>query len=360
MKRKYFFTSLTRISDLPGKAFSVEPLPRRRWKTGDYVVGEVVSPPSRLSRIELATGRMVEVVEGDLVVGAFGVRYATLEAVGGWQGIGLDRTMEALTGAGLFGKSTSRSTLLPTLLTLAYRGHVIVEGEKATMRGYVPRVERREFRLPVVLLIGTSMSAGKTTSAKVIVRLLREKGLTVIGAKLTGAGRYRDILAMQDAGAEHIYDFVDAGLPSTIVPEREYREALGSLLSQIAAVEADVLVAEVGASPLEPYNGEAAVEVLGDNVRCTVLSASDPYAVTGVISAFGRKPDLVTGVATSTRAGIELIEKLSGVRALNVLDRESLPKLRAALESCLNQQPLSRRLSGPRRRARRQRPQSSP
>ena len=55
-------------------------------------------------------------------------------------------------------------------------------------------------------------------------------------------------------------------------------------------------------------------------MRCTVLSASDPYAVTGVTSAFGNRPDLVTGLATSTPAGIELVEKLSGIKALNVLD----------------------------------------
>ena len=122
MKPRYFFTSLTRISDLPKAPFSVEPLPRREWETGDYVVGEVASPPNRLSRIELTSGRMVEVAEGDLIVGAFGVRYATLEAVGGWQGIGHDRMMEALTGAGLFGKATSRSTLLPPLLSLALQG----------------------------------------------------------------------------------------------------------------------------------------------------------------------------------------------------------------------------------------------
>jgi len=335
MKPRYFFTSLTRISDLPEVPFSVEPLSRREWETGDYVVGEVASPPNRLSQIELSSGRMVEVVEGDLVVGAFGVRYATLEAVGGWQGMGRDRTMEALTGAGLFGKATSRSALLPPLLSLAYKGHVLIGEKKATMRDYVPDVPVREFGLPVVLLVGTSMSAGKTTSAKVIVRLLREAGLAVVGAKLTGAGRYRDILSMQDAGAEHIFDFVDAGLPSTVVPEKEYREALRRLLSRIAAADAGVLVAEVGASPLEPYNGAAAIEEIGPNVRCTVLAASDPYAVTGVTSAFGNRPDLVTGLATSTSAGVELIEKLSGIRALNVLDRSSLPKLKAILKDTL-------------------------
>ena len=216
MKTKYFFSSLTRISDLPESTLSVEPLSRREWATGDYVAGEVISTPSNLSRIELTSGRMVEVVEGDLIVGAFGVLYATLEAVGGWQGIGRDRLMEALTGAGLFGKSTSRSALLPPLLSLLYRGHVVLDGEKATMGGYVSPTPEQAFRLPVVLLVGTSMSAGKTTSAKVIVRLLREAGLEVIGAKLAGAGCYRDILAMQDAGAEHIFDFVYAGLPSGI------------------------------------------------------------------------------------------------------------------------------------------------
>lgn len=335
MKQRYFYTSLTRISDLPERSFRVEPLPRRRWETGDYVVGEVVSAPGGLSRIELPSGRMVEVVQGDQVVGAFGVRYATLEAVGGWQNIGHDRVMEALTAAGLFGKATSRSALMPPLLSLAYKGHVLFGEQKAAMRGYVKDFPEREFGLPVVLLVGTSMSAGKTTSAKVIVRLLREAGLTVVGAKLTGAGRYKDILSMQDAGAERVFDFVDAGLPSTVIPQTEYRSALCRLLWRIAATDADVLVAEAGASPLEPYNGEAAIREIGPHVRYTVLSASDPYAVTGVTTAFGSRPDLVTGLATSTASGIELIEKLSGIRALNVLDRGSLPRLRDMLKDAL-------------------------
>ena len=332
MTTRYFFSSLTRISELPETSFLVEPLPRKSWGTGDYVVGEVGSSASRLSRIELSTGRMVEVAEGDLVVGAFGVRYATLEMVGGWQNIANDGQMEALTGAGLFGRSTSRSAVLPPPLPLAYKGHVLLGDQKVAMEDCVPSTPERSFELPVVLLVGTSMSAGKTTSARAIVRLLTEDSRTVIGAKLTGAGRYQDILAMQDAGAQRIFDFVDAGLPSTVVPERKYREALRNLLSRMAAVEADVLVAEVGASPLEPYNGAVAIEEIGANVRCTALAASDPYAVTGVTAAFGHRPDLVTGLATSTRAGIELVERLSGVKAINVLDRDSLPTLKAVLE----------------------------
>jgi dethiobiotin synthetase len=104
------------------------------------------------------------------------------------------------------------------------------------MLDYAPQVPEREFDLPVVLLVGTSMSAGKTTSAKVIVRLLREAGLVVVGAKLTEAGRYRDILAMQDAGADYIFDFVDAGSlrpwsprRNTVMPCAAYSHALPPL-----------------------------------------------------------------------------------------------------------------------------------
>ena len=56
-------------------------------------------------------------------------------------------------------------------------------------------------RIRNVVLVGHG-GAGKTTVAKVIIRHLRHAGLRVAGTKLTGAGRYRDVLSMSDAGAE--------------------------------------------------------------------------------------------------------------------------------------------------------------
>jgi hypothetical protein len=99
----------------------------------------------------------------------------------------------------------------------------------------------------------------------------------------------------------------------------------------------DFLVVEAGASPLEPYNGTAAIEELGDeNIRCKILCAFDPYAVIGVEKAFGLVPDLVTGPATSTSAAIDLVRKLSGVEGINVMDPESLPQLREMLKRTLD------------------------
>ncbi len=309
---KYFFSSLTRISNLAEEAFTVEPRDRSGWATGDYVVGEVVGRAGELSRVELRSGRMIEVVEGDLVVGAWGSRRATLEAVGDWRDITDDGTFHAMTAAGLFGRVTSLAPLMPPIMRLNYVGHVTRTGQKMTMDDFLPPIPNVPYEAPTLLIIGTSMSAGKTTAAKRIIRHLKGIGLHIVGTKLTGAGRYRDVLAMWDAGADDVFDFVDVGLPSTIVEPEEYRLRLRDLLSLVAARKPDIVVAEAGASPLEPYNGEVVLEELGENVRCTVLCASDPYAVSGVIAGFGYEPDVVAGIATNTTASVELVRKLTG------------------------------------------------
>jgi uncharacterized NAD-dependent epimerase/dehydratase family protein len=222
---------------------------------------------------------------------------------------------------------------------------VLRDGRKLTMDDFVGPTPQTRFSMPVVLLIGTSMSAGKTTAGRIIIHALKRAGLRVAGAKLTGAGRYRDVLAFGDAGADTIVDFVDAGLPSTVVPARRFARAMEHMLATIAARGADILVAEAGASPLEPYNGDTAMQMLGANVSCTVLCASDPYAVVGVREAFNIKPDIVTGPTANTQAGIDLVRKLTGLEALNLLNLDSIPRLLEILRRRLPsaQQPQVRR-----------------
>jgi hypothetical protein len=330
------YASLTRIAPLKKRGFVVRSLPRNEWATGDYVVGRVREPPRGYSDIEVPSGRMVEVAEGMEIVGALGTRHATLEVTGTWEAIGDDGRMEVLTSAGLFGRMTSTSPYAKQLIALDYRGHVLLDGDKATMRRFVAPAPHRPFAVPTVLMTGTSMSAGKTTAAKVIIRQLRKAGLRVLGAKLTGAGRYRDILHMADAGANTIFDFVDVGLPSTVYPEAAYGRIVQELLSKMAAADPDVAVVEIGASPLEPYNGAAAIDAIQNSVQCTVLAASDPYAVYGVMHAFGMQPDVVTGIAANTQAGVELIEALCDVPALNATDPDAQAVLRRILTDTLD------------------------
>lgn len=328
------FSSLTRISDLQSRQFEIRRLPKEGWAGSDYVVGEVTGIPSSLYEIETVSGRLVKVMPGDDVVGAFGSRAATLEGAGCWSEIEHDK-MHAMTGAGLFGAFTSLSHFMPRFVSLDYIGHVVRNGTKINMADFAIWSEATIFDTPTVLIVGTSMSAGKTTTGRLIVHELANLGLNVIGAKLTGAGRYRDILSFRDAGASAVFDFVDAGLPSTVVPEDEFRAAIRPLLHEISSARPDFLVVEAGASPLEPYNGAAAIAELADNIRCTVLCASDPYAVVGVQQAFGLTPDFVTGPATNTSAAVDLVLKLTGVRGASTMDPASLPAIRNILQQTL-------------------------
>ena len=337
MRPHYFFTSVTRNSDLWQRPFEVEPLALEHWSTGDFVAGRVTGERNRLYMCETKTGRMADMVRGDLLIGALGQRAATLEGVGNWTAVGEDLELDALTGAGLLGKATSISPMLPELMRLEYRGHVTRNGEKLTIEDFVTEVPPRKLDIPLVLLIGTSMSSGKTSSGQVIIRALTYLGLRVVAGKLTGAARYRDILKFRDSGAIHVFDFVDAGLSSTVCSESRYREALEVMISKIAACEADILVAEAGASPLEPYNGSVVVDHLRDQTCFTVLCASDPYAVLGVKAAFGDelRADIVAGPAANTNAGIQLVKELTGLPALNLLDRKCYPVISDMLKRAI-------------------------
>ncbi|MCK5401409.1 MAG: hypothetical protein KAJ28_07210, partial [Flavobacteriaceae bacterium] len=111
---------MLRISDLDKKPFSVVKLDKIKWKTGDYVVGKIIDTGSDILKIELINGRMRSIMNEDLVVGALGERYATLEATGTWKEVEEDGKMHLLTGAGLFGKCTSKSVYLPNLIEIQY------------------------------------------------------------------------------------------------------------------------------------------------------------------------------------------------------------------------------------------------
>ena len=311
--------SVARISDFDRHPPAAEPVPRDRWTTGDYVIGRVLDSGSVPFTIEGPEGRLVEIVPGDLLLGALGRRVATLQLVGDWREVDRENpTLETLNAAGVLGRITSASLPAPPFARLEYAGHATRNGEQLSMETFAETEEAAEVGAPVVLIIGTSMDAGKTVAGKAIVRALKALGLRVAATKLTGVGRLRDVQAMGDAGADMICDFVEAGLPSTAVDRDRFEQALRRLFALLGAQNPDVIVAEAGASPLEPYNGDAAVRLLGDRIRCTVLCASDPYAVVGVIEAFGTDPDLISGRATANEAGIELVERLTGKRALNL------------------------------------------
>ena len=330
------YPSVTRIADIEEVPYQVAPLQREMWSSGQYVMFEVTDEnETRSYEMERADGRSAQVFVGDKVIGALGKRAATLQAVGDWEVADGPADLALLNIAGVAGRLLSRSPFASAVPPVHYIGHLTRAGRPLAMGDFVDQASTAHLSTPVVLIIGTSMSAGKTTAAARIIRTLNRRQHRVVGVKLTGVGRYRDILAMSDAGAEWIVDFVDAGLPSTVVPPDEFTAAAQRVFAMIEGLDADVAVVEAGASPLEPYNGDLAVALLGECVRTIVLCASDPYAALGVMQSFAVTPTFVTGRATSTDAGTELTQRLTGCLALNLLDVSDWSHLDKLLDSSL-------------------------
>ncbi len=340
---------LTRIADFDKVAFNVTPLPRDRWCNGQYIACCVRdNVMHRDYEVELRNGRVAKLFAGDHLIGALGRRSATLEVVGSWEAVEEahdDQPIELdlLSIAGLMGKCTSRSPFADTLAPLHYLGHVMRDGRATQMRDFAAAAPAASLDTPVVLIVGTSMDAGKTLAAARLIRILTKRGLNVAAAKLTGVGRYRDVLAMRDAGARWILDFVDAGLPSTVVSAEEFEQATTPLLARIGALQADVVVVEAGASPLEPYNGETAIRLLGDHIRAVVLCASDPYAALGVMQAFDLQPSFIAGRATATTAGSTLTASLTGRPAVDLLAPEDFATAERILAAELSLDALAER-----------------
>lgn len=327
MKYKHIYTGLTRITDLQDEKFYIKKIDKSNWATGDYVVCKIIKKGSDTFKIELPSGRMRGVMGGETLVGVLGERFATLEATGTWKETKDNGVLHVLTAGGLLGKLTSKSVYIHEMTTIKYSGHVYRNRKKITMDDFVKPCPQKEFTTPIVLFVGTSMSAGKTTSARIVTNIFKIAGLKVVGAKLSGAGRYKDILAIKDVGADAVFDFVDAGLPSSICDREMYLTKVNYLKNLMANIDADVAVVEIGASPLEPYNGDLAIEAIRKNVKCIILSASDPYAVYGIMRAFEIKPNIVTGISTNTIAGRQLVEKLCNVTALNLINPKTMPEL---------------------------------
>ena len=84
------------------------------------------------------------------------------------------------------------------------------------MKDFALKSDNDDFDVPTILLVGTSMSAGKTMTGKLTCKILSEMGLKVVGAKLTGAGRYGgDARAhARDAGGQPIHGAL--GTPCTV------------------------------------------------------------------------------------------------------------------------------------------------
>jgi hypothetical protein len=273
----------------------------REPRLGDLVVARVVGLGAH-DRLENTHGRRVRLYSGDVVVGAFGNRYAT-DYYEGYLPVGT--TAHLLTAGGVVGWVVSaharrgEPTVLEVLGLLADRS-----GRPLSLDGYAiaaPVPARAE--LGTFVVVGSSMGAGKTTTAAAMVRGWSSARLRVGAGKVTGSGSGKDRWMYQDAGAAEIVDFLDFGMASTFgYPPRRLRATMVGIRDALVARGAAVVVLEIADGLLQEETRSLAAGLAGfaDGVVLAVADALSAVAGVGIMADLGAPVRALSGLVTAS------------------------------------------------------------
>jgi hypothetical protein len=226
-------------------------------KAVHLISGDVVPAPGDLllarvdhlgqhKRIELGNGRRAPLFPGDEIVLCYGHRYAPDQFEG--EVPGSLEPCHLVAAGGIAASALSKHTSRRGATRITPQGLLgDANGNPINLADHALEPARPDTPLPMTIAtVGTSMNAGKTTTAAYLIRGLMNAGLKVGAAKLTGTGAGGDCWLMMDAGAELVLDFTDAGYASTHrVPLRELEAILTTLTTHLQRAGADVIVVEV-------------------------------------------------------------------------------------------------------------------
>jgi len=300
---------------------------------GVLLAVRVLNNKSRYNQLELTSGRMATVNQGDIIVGALGHR----KALHGYSGylpdeLEVGSSVQVLNIGGVLGICDSANPVvgapfecqvLGTVLHFPYLGERIGIPARVGAEKLDSEIKLECPGIQVVALAGTCMDSGKTAAACAIVSRLRHRGQHVAACKATGVSLRRDILAMEDAGAAETMIFSDLGIVATTA--KNGPALTRSLLSGLAKSNPDVIVVELGDGLLGAYGVEAILNdrTIRDALTAVILCANDPVAAWGgtriLREQFDIEPAFITGPATDNAVGIDQITERLSLPAINAL-----------------------------------------
>lgn len=292
-------------------------------ESGDVLWVRVTRANPAYDLLELANGESVPLRTGDTLIGVAGHRQALRGYVGSPPAhVAPGDPLELLSLGGILGRCTGGLLDLGLPTTVEVIDRMGRGDHPYRLRDHA--IPSRTFLgpgCPVLAVVGTSMSAGKTRAAVEIVASAAAAGLKVAAVKLTGVACLRDILRMKERGAFAALSFLDAGLPST-VSQPEISSFAKGLLASLDEKSPDLIVAEMGDGLLGPYGVDHLLqdELLRKRIRGVVLSASDHVGAWGAAQLLKRwQLDLylVTGPLTDSPEACRLVEQQLRVPAAN-------------------------------------------
>lgn len=291
-------------------------------RIGDLVVGEVLSL-GKHSTVEMRNGAALNIFPGDLIVGAFGNRYATDQYEGYVPSAPIEQC-DMLSVGGVIGTVVSSHQSMGAPTKLRILGQVCdADGTPLNTQsfGLTPRITNRHAE--VILVVGATMNSGKTTTVGTIVRALSKAGHRTAAVKLTGTAAGKDSRYFVGCGAKTVFDFTNVGYPSTyMLGIEELLAAHQILLSNLQAHKPDYIVIEVADGI---FQRETRMLLESDAFRATIdhvfFAAGDSLAMEcGVryLTETGWPLRGTAGVITQSPLLMREAEAMTGMRCMNI------------------------------------------
>lgn len=267
-------------------------------RPGDLVLARV-DKLGHHARIELTHGRRAPLFVGDEIIVCYGNRYAP-DQFEAKVPQNLD-SCHLVAAGGIAAQSLSRHNATKTATLIQPLGLLgDADGKVLNLADWaLTCVEMKRPRPFIVTVIGTSMNAGKTTSAAYLIKGLAHSGMKVGAAKVTGTGAGCDRWLMMDAGATEVVDFTDAGFASTYCASLDQLELIYKrLLNHLCTKGVDAVVLEI-ADGLFQQETAALINspVLRNHVDAILFAAGDAMGANGGVEWLRKRNLPVVGIS---------------------------------------------------------------
>jgi len=283
-------------------------------KAGDLVVCEVTRLRQHC-RIEQPNGRRSRMFVKDKIVVCFGDRYAPdqFESI-------VPENLEAchlVAGGGVASLMRHKSPKVKPATQIQPLGLIgNKEGHILNLKDYsvVSHSQQGSAKdIPILLVAGSSMNAGKTTTVASLIKGLTADGYQVSAAKVTGTGSGGDLWHFIDAGVKKALDFTDAGYVSTYLMSNEKLvKVFNSMLAHLNSEETDVIVVEVADGILQGETKSLleSKEIIERTSAMFYSSGDSTSAVYGTqwLESLGYSVLGVSGVVSSNPLGKQEVE----------------------------------------------------
>lgn len=317
VRAKWAFTTRRIDRHQPFQLLTGELVPQ----AGDLVLARI-EELGQHKRLELVSSRRATLFEGDEIVVVYGNRYAPDQ----FEGIVPEHLgpCRLVAAGGVAARLLNRHDKMRTATRIVPLGLLAdAGGHRVNLAGArLPQADLIDPDPLVLVVAGTAMNSGKTTACASLVKGFVRQDVRVAAAKFTGTGAGADYRTLVDAGADPVFDFIDAGYVSTY---RAHRDALHDIVMTLGAALAgagpEVIVIEVADGLLQRETARLfATPAFTGWVDGIIFAANDALGAQSGISwlAARQLPAIaVTGVLTSAPLARREAEDICGLPVYN-------------------------------------------